>query len=381
MDNDIKNILDDAAGDRATELTEAQKHKILEIWAKSTDKRPPSLINCTEAAWGAGTDPRTWKGKLVTQFLISNNLKPKLQQDYIKKEKPVLTPEHKEFIANNFKVMGILELAREVFQNPNLTPLHMQTRTVAAYIREELNPIAVKDDVQEQEENDLENDIYIVPRTIAQAIARVNRYLMNGIDPTKYNSMEKKCMQALMGYLSTRRFNVVINSFNDVEDRILFESEFIRCTYDKPDLTPEECDQYIIYSTEVIIGQQILSRISKLEQEQDTQLEQNDGRMNLALVEGVKSLRDEYNKCVKRQNDLLDALKGKRKEKLELAVKENASILNLVNLWKEETTRKQLIDLANKNLVELKKEYDRLSSMEEVKAKIFGISEEEILHG
>jgi hypothetical protein len=136
-----------------------------------------------------------------------------------------------------------------------------------------------------------------------------------------------------------------------------------------------------MYGTEVIIGQNILRRIEDLEKQQDEQLAEEGGRLNLALVDAVKSLRDEYNKCIKRQNDLLDALKGKRKEKLELQVKENASILNLVNLWREETTRKQIIDLANKDQKKLKEEIERLKSMEEVKARIFGISEDEVLYG
>jgi hypothetical protein len=379
MDNLIE-LLDQNPEERAKDLTDDQKRRVLELWAKSTDKRPPSLIKCVEEAWGENTDSRSWKGKLVSRFLAENELKPKLQQQYIKKERPELTPEQKEFIENNIKNMGALEIARDIFNNPHLTPLHLETRIVMDHVKT-LHKAQKIPTLEEQEAEDLENDIYVPPRAVQHAVGRVNRYIMDAINYAHMNSLEKKCMNALIGYLNTRRFNVVINSFPDVEDKILFESEFIRCTYDKPDLTAEECDQYIMYGTEVIIGQNILRRIEDLEKQQDEQLAEEGGRLNLALVDAVKSLRDEYNKCIKRQNDLLDALKGKRKEKLELQVKENASILNLVNLWREETTRKQIIDLANKDQKKLKEEIERLKSMEEVKARIFGISEDEVLYG
>ena len=61
-------------------------------------------------------------------------------------------------------------------------------------------------------------------------------------------------------------------------DRTLYESCFVRYTYDKPDLTQEEVDQYIVLSTEVIIGSTIQARSERLQQLLDVSAEDTEGR-------------------------------------------------------------------------------------------------------
>jgi hypothetical protein len=50
-------------------------------------------------------------------------------------------------------------------------------------------------------------------------------------------------------------------------------------------------------------------------------------------------------------------------------------------MWKEEDNRTKLIKMADLRKKSLEKEIDRLSSMEEIKCKILGISRDEILNG
>ena len=50
-------------------------------------------------------------------------------------------------------------------------------------------------------------------------------------------------------------------------------------------------------------------------------------------------------------------------------------------MWKEEESRKKLIALAELRKKGVKKEIQKLSSMDEVKARIMGISEDEVLNG
>ena len=61
--------------------------------------------------------------------------------------------------------------------------------------------------------------------------------------------------------------------------------------------------------------------------------------------------------------------------------RENASIINLVQMWKEEESRQKLIKLAELRKQVVKEEIENLSSMDEVKARIMGISEDEVLEG
>jgi len=98
-------------------------------------------------------------------------------------------------------------------------------------------------------------------------------------------------------------------------------------------------------------------------------------------VEAVNSARTEYNQCVGRQQKLLNDLKVKRSERISKQVKENASILNLVQLWKDDESRKEMIKMADMRREVLKTEINKLSSMDDVKARIFGLTEEEVLDG
>ena len=100
----------------------------------------------------------------------------------------------------------------------------------------------------------------------------------------------------------------------------------------------------------------------------------------MALVEAINTAQTEYNQCVNRQNKLLESLKEKRSDKLKKQLQENASILNLVEMWKEEESRKQLLQLTELRKKTLKGEIEKLSGMDEVKARIMGLTEDEALN-
>ena len=108
---------------------------------------------------------------------------------------------------------------------------------------------------------------------------------------------------------------------------------------------------------------------------------QEDGKIPMAVVEASSTARKEYNDCVNRQQKLLQDLKVKRSERLSKQVKENASILNLVEMWKQEESRQKLLKIAELRKNSIKKEIERLGTMDELKARILGISEDDILNG
>jgi type I site-specific restriction endonuclease len=101
----------------------------------------------------------------------------------------------------------------------------------------------------------------------------------------------------------------------------------------------------------------------------------------MSLVEAISTSRNEYNQSVGRQQKLLQDLKVKRSDRLSKQVKENASILNLVELWKEEESRKEMLKMAEMRKELLTKEIERLSTIDEIKARIMGISIDEVLNG
>ena len=186
----------------------------------------------------------------------------------------------------------------------------------------------------------------------------------------------------MIRYLNTYRFIHQANTYEDEEGRTLFESSFVRYTYDKGDLSQEEVDQYIVLASEVVIASNIQRRVEHLQRLLDEVAQNTEGRrISMALVEAIGKAQNEYHQSVGRQNKLLSDLKEKRSDRLKNQIKENASILNLVQMWKEEESRKQLIELAELRKKLVKDEIHNLASMDEVKARIMGISEDEVLNG
>ena len=357
-------------------LSEEQKLKLLQEW-NSRPNNPPSLSELVKLAFERDDlDGRSKEGKAVKSFLASRQIKPKKSHEYEAKGLIDLNEEQKEYISNNCNTMTGLEMAKILFKNEALTNLSQETRSVLEYMKN--IPANIKFNNTENTNAAVEE--YRAPRSEERMIAKINRYILEGIDKNKMTHKVKKDINSLIGYMNTFRFTHQINLYDDERDRELFESSFVRYTYDKNDLTQEEVDQYIVLSTEVVISSNIQQTINVLQNQIDLAI-QEDGKIPMTLVEASNTARKEYNDCVNRQQKLLNDLKVKRSERLSKQVKETASIINLVQMWKEEDSRQKLIKMAEMRKQIVEKEIDRLSSMEEIKCKILGISKDEILNG
>jgi hypothetical protein len=357
-------------------LTEEQQLKLLKEW-NDRPSNPPSLAELVKLAFGRDDlDGRSKEGKAVKQFLASRQIKPRKSHEYEAKGLIELTLEQKEYVTNNCHTMTGLEVAKILFKNESLTNLCQETRSILEYMKTIPNNVKYNND---QNEN-AATEGYRPPRSEERMIAKINKYVLDGIDKNKLTHKHKKEINSLISYMNTHRFIHQINIYDNEPDRELFESSFVRYTYDKGDLSQEEVDQYIVLCTEVVISSSIQGTINVLQHQIDIAI-QEDGKIPMALVEASNTARKEYNDCVNRQQKLNNDLKVKRSDKLSKQVKETASIINLVQMWKEEESRAKLIKMAEMRKKSIEKEIDRLSSMEEIKCKILGISKDEILNG
>jgi len=357
-------------------LTEEQQLKLLNEWNNRLEN-PPSLVELVQLAFGRDDlDGRSKEGKAVKNFLATRQIKPKKSHEYQAKGLIELSIEQKEYISNNCHTMTGLEMAKILFKNESLTNLSQETRSVLEYMKN--IPSNIKFNNTENENTITEG--YKPPRSEERMIVKINKYILDGIDKNKLTHKHKKDINSVIGYMNTHRFIHQINIYDNESDRELFESSFVRYTYDKSDLTQEEVDQYIVLCTEVVISSSIQQTINVLQNQIDLAI-QEDGKIPMALVEASNTARKEYNDCVNRQQKLNNDLKVKRSDKLSKQVKETASIINLVQMWKEEESRAKLIKMAEMRKKTVEKEIDRLSSMDEVKCKILGISKDEILNG
>jgi len=353
-------------------LTAEQEEILLNEWNSRPDS-PPALLELIRLAFpGQELDGRTKEGKAVKAFLASRDIKARGAHEYKAKKKIGLTEEGETFIKNNVEFMSSVEIARILFEDPNLTNLNQEARTVSDYIKSlEGSPVFEQPDEVPAED-------YKPPKTFDKTLFRVNKYTNNSINKNKITTKIKKQIESLINYINTYRFCYQINTYVTLTDRELFESSFVRYTNDKPDLTQEEVDQYIVLSSEVVIAASIQRRKEHLTQLLDGIVEDSDGRASMSLVEAIGKTETEYNQSVNRQQKLLNDLKEKRSDRLKKQIQENASILNLVKVWKEEESRTKLIKLSEMRRKSVKEEAENLSSMDEIKARILGIDENDI---
>ena len=363
-------------------LTEGQKQSLTAVKdsvVSGEENVDVSLIHLIQNVTGfTGKDGRSKEGRAVKAFLSEIDLTAIPASEYQKVEKPELSEEHKEFIRNNRGTMKYVEMSRILFKNDSLTSLSAEVRMVTEYCKS-----LEGDGFEEVLEERAPAFEYKPPKHPDRVLSKINKYILDsGIDKEKITPKQKKSIDKLMGYLHTFRFVHQISNYNHETDRELFESSFVRYTHDKPDLTQEEVDQYIVLSGEVVIASNIQRRVGRLTNLLDETAMDNEGRrISMSLVEAISTAQNEYNSCVNRQHKLLESLKEKRSARLSKQIHDNASILNLVETWKDEEGRKELIRIAELRKKVIKDEIVKLSTMDDVKARIIGISEEEALNG
>lgn len=381
---EVAKLLNDAK--RQTELTPEQKSTILE----EINKNPkfPRINDLVKLLFpdNPNADGRSWHGILIKSYLASLNIKTVGAHVYVPEEEVQLTDTQKEYIANNLsKDCGIIQVTRDAFNNQNLTNLHAEVRAAIKFA-ETLPPQTLEANSKKTFEN-IPDGLYKPARTLHSIIWKINSYFKDAsgaLDKEKLTNKQQKGLEALIGYVNTYRFIHQINSFDTEADLKLFESTFMRHTYDKPDLTQEEVDQYIMVATETVNVDKAWKRKEQLEKLQDeTYQSSEDGKFDatMRLVEAIGKAEASYNNGQKRLNDLLDSLKVKRSKRLEQKVQENASILNLVEAWKAKESRDEIIKVVEKQRENLTNEIERLSNMEEIKCRILGLSNSEILDG
>jgi len=353
-------------------LTEEQKKIVLEEWNRQDGKS--SIESLCEIAWPhMNLDGRTKHGKLIKLFLAQNGLKAKTKTEYEKKDVE-LTPEQKEYVKNNPNMKAV-EIASILFGR-QCTNASTETKSVYAYQTELETGTPYRREIESEEPIGK----YTPPNSIDKICARINKYIDNAnFDFKNLTSQQKKQCETLGSNLRSYRLVYQMNTYTSKDDRDLFESTFISYAYDKPDLTREDNDKTIILATEAVIAANKLRTIEMLQNEQERSINETQ-RVSMAIVDSITSATTEYNSSIKRQQSLFNDLNEKRSEKIKGKMKEAASVLNLVEIWKQEDKRIKMLKMANTRRTKLKEEVDRLESMDDLIVQISGLSEEEALN-
>ena len=347
-------------------LTEDQKNFIRENYMLISD-----LIELTRQAFNDDSlDGRTKEGRAVRKFLVDNNLEYNTTEKQ-KKEDIEFSQEQKEFIVQYAKEgMSAYEISKILFPEINITNLTKEVTEVAKFIED------IDQKLLHPDESAM-NAQYFAPKSISRVIKKINEYCQEDLDEKQLNRQDLDNVESAMKFLAAPRFVQVINTYSSNSDRVLFEAEFIRAVWDKPDLTSDELNLYVNVCMDYIHLKNISKAIDKLNRMFEECEDQQD--MTVRLAELLKTKSEEYNQCEKRQETLIARLNGDRKERIKNKHRDNASILSLVRVFQNESDRKRMLEMAEKQKLLINQEADELERMDVWKARVLGISKDEAI--
>ncbi len=330
----------------------------------------PDLIELTRAVFKDGTiDGRSKEGRAVRKYLADSQIKYKTTQK-IPVKPIVLTDEQKQFITQYSEDgMSSLQIAQVIFPDKTIKNLGIEQRTVHGYLK------ALQR--QQREQSREISSSYSPPESQEECINLVNIYSTQNLSIDSLKAIEKKSIESLYKFLRSPRFHQVISNYQKLDDQNLFEAEFVRATWDKPDLSADEINLYINVCVDYINLKNIGAHIEKLNRMFEDADEQQD--MTVRLAELLKTKSEEYNQCEKRQESLINRLAGDRAKRVAQRQDQNASVLSLVESFQHEEGRALMVKMAEMQKIAVGEEASRFESMQEWKARILGISKTDIL--
>jgi len=349
------------------DLTEEQKEEILKLFKKN-----PDLMFITRKIFNdEDIDGRSKQGRAVRNFLAgqdkraNTSLAPKVELVHLDKEQ-------KEFLmTDNIEVgMNALEIARLTFKDRDVQPLSMKHRVIVDFLKTYRPEVVDDNEIITKEK-------WTPPKSINRAIVKINNFCGTRLEELNLQTKQKRLVEQLILYFKSPRFNHFINQYATIADRSLFESEFVRAVWDKPDLTNDELNLYVTVCANYVRQKHIQMRIDKLNALLDDQ--DNERDITMRLTEIIKATSEELNQCEKRIESLTKDLNGSRTARLKAKGEENGSIFALVEAFQDREERDRMIMMAELQNKLIEEEADRLESMDDYKARILGISKKELL--
>jgi len=343
------------------ELTQEQKDQIINEF-----RSDPNIINITRKVFNdSKLDGRSKQGRMVIKFLAENGLKVKTTKAEKAKEVNLNVDQVEEVITMAEDGMNTSEIADILF-NKRVKRLSNEWRAVNSILNQ-------KEDNSTQDQN----ESYVAPQALSRIIKKINDSTGYGLEEGKMSRNQKHSCDKLKINLNNSRFVAIVNNYINPRDKELFEQEFIRLTWDKPDLTPDELNLYMNVCKEIINLELITSHLQKLNDMFESADDQDE--MSIRLAEIIKAKSSEYHQCESRIENLTKKLQGDRGARLANKQNETASFLSIVQLFQEEEERGNMIRIAEMQKQVIKEEAQKLEGMAAWKARVLGIGIEDVL--
>ena len=346
------------------DLTEDQKDKILEIFQEEAN-----ILNITKIIFEDDSlDGRSKEGRAVTKFLAKNGLKAKTT----KRDKT------EDIALNENQIEKIKELKSDKLNTSEIADIVFQTK-VTRLSKEwrAVNEIVNEEREQEKDKGEDSAGNYVSPQAVSRIIKKINDSTGFGLEESRMSRNQKHCCNKLRINLNNSRFVAIVNNYINPRDKELFEQEFIRLTWDKPDLTPDELNLYMNVCKEIINLELITSHLQKLNDMFESADDQDE--MSIRLAEIIKAKSSEYHQCETRIENLTKKLQGDRGARLASKQKDTASFLSIVQLFQEEEERQNMVRIVEMQKQVIRKEAEKLEGMAAWKARVLGIGIEDVL--
>lgn len=279
------------------------------------------------------------------------------------------------YIAENGETMRPADIARAIF--PDKTGGLIQEIKSVGVVLDSLEIKFIEEKVALEAVQD-----YSPPKTDHKIIAVINKanpdakYFIGSLDSEK-----RRCISTLKKHLNSTRFVQVVNSIRNPNHRIVFEEEFVKDIYDKPDLPPPEVAAYMNLANEYVISLIVTEQINNLNDrlQEATDDTEDSRKYSKNLVDAASTKAKEFNDCHTRMDKLRQDLIGKRHDRLKHMSDVNKSLAKFVELARAEEGREYMLKLAEKREKDIKEEVIRISNLSDLIAEIHGISVSEIL--
>lgn len=238
-------------------------------------------------------------------------------------------------------------------------------------------------DIKTEERNEKINTRYNPPKTDLQVVNLINKsdfaakFEYGALDPKK-----KESVAAVKKFLSAPRFVEMISTMTNPKFREVFETEFVKAVYNKPDLISDEVNLYIALALEYVTLLEIKQQMTILndrlaEAASDTE----EGRkFTMVLSEALKDKTAAYNQCLQRTLQMTKSLSGDRIKKLEKQAAANESLTQFIELVKDEQERKRMMILARAEEFKVKQKIEELENFEDLFVEVFGLGKEEVFN-
>jgi hypothetical protein len=349
-------------------LSENQKSLILDNFGKGVT----DVNLLTKLVTGNDKkDGRDIEGKAVRLFLAENGKRYKTKHNPVREDSPELTDENKRQIEIWMaEDKTTLEMAKEVF-GAETKKLSREWRTVFAYVQE-VNPDYRPDQAP------LSTTKFYAPKELSRVVNYINQSVGVNLDPEKISGKYKAYVEKLKCNMGSMRFARICDSYLNQKDRDLFIEEFVKLTWDKPDLTADELNLYMSVCKDIVNGEILSAHIITLNSVFD-EMGEDPTEFSVKFSEMLNSKTNEFQQNQKRVADTIKKLQGDRADRLKNSSRNDFTFLDIVRAFQEEEERKQMLYHAEMERLAAEEEITRLESMEQWRARILGIYKEDVV--